>query len=87
VGHAGVACAWDSIVRGPAGELICTFSVLLSGAQITTAGLVDLASATTPGATFTLPIVGGTASFQGAEGEVSVTVVNQTDSIDRFILQ
>jgi hypothetical protein len=87
VGHAGVACTQDSITHGPAGEVICTFSVLLADGQMTAAGLVDLAGAITPGGSFTMPIVGGTSHYEAAKGEVSVRVINATDSIDQFVLR
>jgi hypothetical protein len=86
VGVAGVKCTVTSIKRGPAGQAECTFTAWLSGGQITTAGLVDIASATTPGGTFTLPVVGGSGRYRDAQGVVNVNVINRTDSTDTFNL-
>jgi hypothetical protein len=86
VGHGGVACVVSSVARpsGPEGE--CSFSVTLSGGQISTTGLVSFASATTPGSNFSIAVVGGTGQYKNAKGEVLVKVVNQTDSWDMFNL-
>ena len=86
VGHAGVACVQTSVTRGVAGEAECSWTTLLQGGQLTATGLVDLASATTPGGSFTMPIVGGTGRYRNANGEVTVKVVNQNDSWDTFNL-
>jgi hypothetical protein len=86
VGRAGVSCVVSSVARpsGPEGE--CSFSVVLDGGQISTTGLVSFASATTPGGKFSLPVVGGTGHYKNAQGEVSFSVVSQTDTWDTFNL-
>lgn len=86
VGEAGVACTQTSVTRGPAGEVECSFTVALHDGQITATGLVDLASATTPNGRFTMPVVGGTSRYRNAKGEVTVAVINDTDSWDTYTL-
>jgi hypothetical protein len=86
VGHGGVSCVVSSVARpdGPEGQ--CSFSVVLAGGEISATGLVKFADATTPGGTFSIPVVGGTGRYRGAKGEVSFKVINQTDSWDMFSL-
>jgi len=86
VGHGDVECVVSSVARpnGPEGE--CSFSVMLAGGEISTTGLVSFAAATTPGATFSIPVVGGTGKYRGAKGELSVKVINQNDFWDTFSL-
>lgn len=86
VGHAGVSCIQTSITRGAAGEVECSWTTVLTGGQITATGIVDLASATTAGAVFTMPVVGGTGRYRNAHGEVAVKVINGTDSWDTWTL-
>jgi Dirigent-like protein len=86
VGHAGIVCTQTSILRGPAGEVQCSFTAVLSGGQIATSTLVDLALVTTPGATFSAAVLGGTGRYQNASGEATFKVIDQFDSIDTFRL-
>jgi len=86
VGHGDVACVVSSVARPDGPEAECSFSVMLAGGEITTTGLVSFAAATTPGGTFSIPVVGGTGRYRGARGELSVLVINQTDSWDTFSL-
>lgn len=86
VGHAGVACVVSSVARatGPEGE--CSLSAVLAGGQISATGLVSFADATTPGASFSIAIVGGTGRYRNAHGQLDVNVINPTDSWDTFKL-
>jgi hypothetical protein len=86
VGHGGVACVVSSVARPTGPDLECSFSVVLAGGHISTTGLVNLGSATTPGGTFSLAVVGGTGRYRNARGELSVKVVSQADSLDTFNL-
>jgi hypothetical protein len=86
VGHAGIACIQTSILRGPAGEVQCSFTAVLLGGQIATSTLVDLAVVTTPGATFSAAVLGGTGRYRNASGEATFQVIDQMHSIDTFRL-
>jgi hypothetical protein len=87
VGHAGIACIQTSILRGPAGEVLCSFTAVLSGGQIATSTLVDLALVATPGATFSAAVLGGTGRYRNASGEATFHIINQGgDAIDTFRL-
>lgn len=86
VGHAGIACIQTSM-RGLAGEVLCSFTAVLSGGQIATSTLVDLALVATPGANFSAAVLGGTGRYQNASGEATFKVIDQNgDSIDTFKL-
>jgi hypothetical protein len=88
VGHAGIACIQTSILRGPAGEVLCSFTAVLSGGQIATSTLVDLALVTTLGATFSAAVLGGTGRYQNASGVATFKVIDQGgDTLDTFMLK
>ncbi len=86
LGHGGVGCVVTSVARSSGPEAECSFSVMLAGGQISTTGLVNIASATTPGSEFSIPVVGGTGRYKNVRGELLIKVVNQTDSWDTFNL-
>lgn len=88
VGHAGIACIQTSILRG-AGEVLCSFTAVLSGGQIATSSLVDLALLATPGATFSAAVIGGTGRYRNASGEATFQIIDagqSATSIDTFRL-
>jgi len=86
VGHADVGCIVSSVARPGGPEAECSFSAMLAGGEISATGLVSFAAATTPGGTFAIPVVGGTGKYRGAKGEISFSVINQTDTWDTFSL-
>jgi hypothetical protein len=65
VGRVGVVCTFVSTANADRVEAQCPTTAILPGGQLTTQGTIVNRSLN-----FTLPITGGSGTFQGAEGQV-----------------
>jgi hypothetical protein len=77
VGHEGAVCTTVSLERQEA-QCIATFS--FRDGEITAQALIRLRS-TTP---YAVSITGGSGKYEGAEGEIQVTPVSDTEGIHIF---
>jgi hypothetical protein len=79
VGHEGAVCTTVSLERTEA-QCFATFS--FPDGEITAQGLVVLGSM----APYAAPITGGSGAYQGADGELRVTPVSDTEGIQTLVL-
>ncbi len=77
IGTAAIHCTW--IEAGDA-ELLCDAAFFLPDGKITTQSLMRPAD----GDLRTLAITGGTGSYRGVSGELTVTSINDTDELGVF---
>ncbi len=85
--HAGTlnaSCMWVTDPNTPSAKTICTAVAAFPGGKITAIGVIGT------GTTFSLPIVGGTGIYTGAQGYVKVTQAlggpDSNKSNDKFVI-
>ncbi|MGO9082362.1 MAG: allene oxide cyclase barrel-like domain-containing protein [Streptosporangiaceae bacterium] len=81
VGHEGTVCTTVSLM--PQEEAQCAATYWFGGGELTVQGLIALGST----APYIAPITGGSASYEGAKGELHVREVTPAKGILTFDLQ
>ena len=76
IGHDGGACQATSVAKGQIPQFQCLVTFVFSGGQVTTQGLLNIASPASFRGTFA--ITGGTGSYQAARGQATIHQTSPT---------